>query len=62
MGQLLGLSFEAIGRLRNNANLKFLYDGFQKGRGRPRRYDGKVDLTDLSRLTLVKTLDEGVSL
>ncbi|RAQ43294.1 IS4 family transposase, partial [Arthrospira sp. O9.13F] len=54
--------FEAIGRLRSDANLKFLYDGPHTGRGRPRRYDGKVDLTDPSRLTFVTTLDEGVSL
>ncbi|MDJ0596350.1 MAG: transposase [Pleurocapsa sp. MO_226.B13] len=59
---VVDLGFEAIGRLRSDANLKFLYDGPQKGRGRPRRYDGKVDLTDPSRLTFVETLEEGVSL
>lgn len=59
---VVGLGFEAIGRLRSDANLKFLYDGPHTGRGRPRRYDGKVDWTDPSRLTFVTTLDEGVSL
>ena len=50
------LGFHSIGRLRSDANLKFLYDGPQKRRGNRRRYDGKVDLTDPSRFTFVKTL------
>ena len=41
---ILLLQLHAIGKLRCDANLKFLYDGPQKPRGRPRRYDGKVDL------------------
>jgi hypothetical protein len=39
------LGFHAIGRLRSDANLKFLYDGPQKRRGCRRRYDGKVNLS-----------------
>ena len=56
------LGFHAIGRLRSDANLKFLYEGPQKRRGNRRRYDGKVNLADTSRFTLVKTLEDGVSL
>jgi hypothetical protein len=56
------LGFHSIGRLRSDANLKFLYDGPQKRRGNRRRYDGKVTLADPSRFTLVKTLEDGVSL
>ena len=56
------LGFHAIGRLRSDANLKFLYEGPQKRRGNRRRYDGKVNLTDPSRFAFVKTLAEGVSL
>lgn len=56
------LGFHAIGRLRSDANLKFLYDGPQKRRGNRRRYDGKVDLSDPSRFTFVETLEDGVSL
>lgn len=42
--------YVVISRLRGNANLKFLYEGEPKGgRGRPKKYDGKVDLQDLSR-------------
>jgi hypothetical protein len=56
------LGFHAIGRLRSDANLKFLYDGPQKRRGRRRRYGDKVNLADPSRLTFVDSLDDGVSL
>ena len=56
------LGFHSIGRLRSDANLKFLYEGPQKRRGNRRRYDGKVNLADPSRFTFVKTLAEGVSL
>jgi len=56
------LGFQSIGRLRSDANLKFLYDGPQKRRGNRRRYDGKVNLADPSRFTLVDTLADGVSL
>ncbi len=56
------LGFHSIGRLRSDANLKFLYEGPQKRRGNRRRYDGKVNLADPSRFTLVKTLDDGVEL
>ncbi|MGF1535448.1 MAG: transposase [Elainellaceae cyanobacterium] len=56
------LGFDAIGKLRCDANLKYLYDGPYAGRGAPRRYDGKVDLTDTSRFAFVAQLEEGVSL
>ncbi len=41
--------FTVISRLRSDANLKYLYEGAQKGRGRHRKYDGKIDFSDLSR-------------
>jgi hypothetical protein len=56
------LGFHSIGRLRNDANIKFLYESPQKQRGNRRRYDGKVNLAEPSRFTFVKTLEEGVSL
>jgi hypothetical protein len=40
---VMGLNCHAIGKLRCDANLKFLYTGPQSGRGRPKLYDGKVD-------------------
>lgn len=39
-----GAGFQFVGRMRDDANLNYLYTGPQKpGRGRPRAYDGKVD-------------------
>jgi hypothetical protein len=56
------LGFHAIGKLRCDANLKFLYEGPYPGRGAPRRFDGKVNLQDHRRFQLVKRLDDGVYL
>ena len=49
---LIGLGFHQIGRLRDDANLRYLYKGPNKKRkGAKKKYDGKVNLQDLSRLT-----------
>lgn len=56
------LGFHAIGKLRSDANLKFLYDGPYQGRGARRKYDGKVNLSDHRRFQLVERLDDGVCL
>jgi len=47
-----------ISKLRHDANLRHLYTGSQKRRGRPKRYDGKVPLTDLRRLTPIPLSEE----
>ncbi|NJK52688.1 MAG: transposase [Leptolyngbyaceae cyanobacterium SU_3_3] len=59
---VVGLNLHAIGKLRSDADLKFLYDGPQKHRGRPRRYGDKVDLSDPSRFEFVCELDKEVKL
>ena len=56
------LNLNFIGKLRVDANLRYLYTGEQKKLGAPRKYDGKVDCHDLSRLKFVKDLKPGVSL
>lgn len=56
------LKLHVISKLRCDANLQFLYMGEQKRRGRPRKYAGKVDLSDLSRFTFVKTVSPDVNL
>lgn len=56
------LGFHSIGKLRCDANLKFLYDGAYQGRGARRKYDGKVNLHDPQRFQWVTQLEEGVSL
>lgn len=48
--------FEMIGRLRDDANLRYLYKGKQRGgRGRKKKYDGKINTKNIDkrRLTLV---------
>lgn len=49
---------ELIGRLRCDANLNYLYQGKYSGFGRPKRYDGKVDFKDLSRLVYEGEIDQ----
>jgi Transposase DDE domain len=54
------LELQAVGKLRIDANLKYLYSGPQKGRGAPRKYDGKVILSDLLRLRFVREIEPEV--
>jgi DDE superfamily endonuclease len=56
------LGLEVIGKLRCDTNLRHLYRGQQKRRGRPRQYDGKVDLHDLTRLTFVASVQPELDL
>ena len=56
------LGLHAIGKLRCDANLKFLHEGPYAGRGARRRYDGKVNLRDHRRFHSVTRLEEGVTL
>ena len=53
----VGMNLQVISKLRQNANLRYGYSGEQNPRGRPRKYDGKVDFSDVSRLLYVKSLD-----
>jgi hypothetical protein len=56
------LKLEVISKLRQDANLRYLYEGEQKARGARRKYDGKVDFSDFSRFTWVKEIKTGVDL
>ena len=52
-----------IGKLRADAHLRYLYTGPRRlGPGRPKRYDGKVKLTDLSRFERRETAEPAVVL
>ena len=53
---VVALDLHLISKLRVDAHLRYLYTGSQKPKGRHRQSDGKVDLTNLSRFTLVETL------
>ena len=57
------LGLEQIGKLRIDANLRYLYQGPKRpGPGRPKTYDGKVNWDDLSRLEKVETDDDDIVL
>ncbi|MBM0744650.1 transposase [Phormidium sp. CLA17] len=58
----VGCQLDVISKLRFDANLRYLYTGEQKPRGRPRKYDGKVTFTDLSRFTFLEAVQPNVDL
>ena len=62
VGGVLALGFHLISKLRSDADLKYLYTGEQVGRGRPRRFDGKVDFADLARFTETAPEEKNVKL
>ena len=53
---ILKLNLNQIGKLRHDANMRYLYTGVQNKLGARRKYDGKVKLSDLKKLTFVKEL------
>lgn len=59
---VVALNLHLVGKLRRDANLRYLYTGVQKHRGARRKYDGKVDLADLSRWTHVRQLEPELNL
>ena len=57
---VLGHGLQIVGKLRWDANMKYLYEGpHEKKRGGRKKYDGKFDSKDLSRLEFVGTLEDG---
>lgn len=57
------LDLHLIGKLRCDANLRYLYRGpHEKRPGRRRQYDGKVDLQDASRLDYLGEVEPGIEL
>ena len=57
------LGLHQIGKLRIDANLRYLYHGPQRlGPGRPKHYDGKVNWDDLARFAKVETDDDDIVL
>lgn len=51
---ILEMGFHQIGKMRCDANLRYLYTGEQKPKGRPKQYDGKLVIGDTSRLEFVE--------
>ena len=62
MNGVVELVLDTIGKLRCDANLNYLYDGPQKLRGARRKYDDKVDLTDLTRWQALGEVDPDTDL
>ena len=63
VNRTLELGFELVGKLRNDANLKWLYEGEYTGRGAPRKYDGKIKLTEgFNRFDFEGWLDDDVEM
>ena len=52
------LNLHQIGKLRCDANLRYLYDGPQKKFGARRKYDGRVKFDDLSRMEYVGEIEK----
>jgi hypothetical protein len=51
------LNLHLISKLRHDADLRWLYDGEQKPKGRPRKYGDKVSFDGLSRFELAGEVD-----
>ena len=52
---------EIVGKLRTDADLRWLFTGEQPGRGRPKKYDGKINFDkDIDRFEPVGSLNEHV--
>lgn len=57
---MLDMTLEVICRLRFDANLKYIYHGPKKiGRGRPKKYTGKVDIKKIDKRIIKKCFDDG---
>src|SRR6185436_11555734 len=54
------LSLEVVSKLRCDANLRYIYTGEQKKRGRRRLYDGKVRFTDLRRFQKLGQIEDNI--
>ena len=59
---VVDLDLHLVSKLRIDADLRHCYTGEQKPKGAPRKYDGKVDLSDLSRLELSGELTDGTKM
>lgn len=61
-GILNGCGLEVIGKARHDAHFCYPYAGQQKARGRRRKYEGKVDIDDLSKFNFVGIVDDEIAL
>lgn len=62
VNSVIELELQLVSKLRIDANLRYCYVDPQKPRGAHRKYDGKVDLNDLSRMEFIGEVDEDIFL
>ena len=64
VGGVCALGMEIVGKLRRDANLRYLYNGPQKSRGRRRLYAGKVQWSnlDMRRWKSEGAIEKGIHL
>ena len=57
---IVALGLVHVGRLREDANMQYLYQGPRRvGRGSPRKYDGKYDWKNLEKWSFAGTIEDG---
>ena len=61
VSQVAEAGLHLIGKLRVDANLTWLYEGEYTGVGRPKKFDGKVNFTKLTRFDQVGRLNDKVT-
>jgi hypothetical protein len=59
---VIELGLHMVGKLRVDANLRYIFTGEQRPRGARRKYDGKVDLNDVTGLSWVQDLEPNLKL
>jgi len=61
VSKVLETGLHLVGKLRIDADLKWLYEGKYNGTGRPRRFDGKINFEDLARFDNAGMLDDKIT-
>lgn len=59
---ILEEGYHQIGKMRCDANLRYLYTGEQKPKGRRRAYDGKMVIGEINRLEFVAEQQDGMKI
>ena len=57
---VLDMGLHLVSKLRKDADLRYLWDGSQSGRGRPKSYGAKVDFKDWSKWEVLDVGEPGV--
>lgn len=59
VGGMDDIGLEVISRLRDDANLQYIFKGARKmGKGRPKKFDGKINVTQIDKRRIVKEVED----